>query len=508
MNRARYLSMMAMLLWCSMAVRGQDDFNPESPAEPDAPDIKTALVLTATPSEGGSVSGGGKYSAGEQLYVSATDYSPYVFSHWTDAQGNVISTERVYYFTKGAKVENLTAHFTFAPDSPNEPDDPNTILYHRLTTRAMVGGTASGGGRFRMGTTVTVYAYPDQYFYFSCWTDKDGNVVSTDASFTYTMKAYSDVLTANFVFNPDSPDEPNEAIVRRRVSVQCGEGGGYGGETGRILQGNSITLNAYANTDYDFLGWYLNGELYTTLSSFSYTVGAENADFYAMFKFNPSSPDEPLQPALDLYNFYLMTKNGTPGSQISFPLYLASTVPVGDMTFNLKFPTAMMPSLEDIHVSELAQGYNLSLTPVNDSVFVFSMIGGHTEACTTQFLTFTIDVDENIKPGSSWQVKINQISLTQEDGTTVTAHTRNGRLGVYAWGDASLDGVVDGVDSRLIINDWLGAGNDALDMDVSDIVNDGNLDAQDSRAIINTWLNAPEEENNEDDENPNSPIPD
>ena len=225
------------------------------------------------------------------------------------------------------------------------------------------------------------------------------------------------------------------------------------------------------------------------MPSFSYTVGDDHADFYAYFVFEPSSPSEPLQPALDKYAFYLMTVNGTPGSEMNYPLYLTSTQGLKDITFNLTFPTAMMPDLEDIEVSSEAVGYTTSLTAVNDSVFIFTMIGGTTPAVdATKLLNFRIQVADSIKPGSNWPVKINQISLVQEDGTSVTARTRNGRMGVYEWGDASLDGEVDVTDSRLMTDDFLKVGKEALDMNVSDIINDGVLDILDVRAIIEKWL--------------------
>ena len=61
-------------------------------------------------------------------------------------------------------------------------------------------------------------------------------------------------------------------------------------------------------------------------------------------------------------------------------------------------------------------------------------------------------------------------------------------MGVYEWGDASLDGEVDVTDSRLMTDDFLKVGKEALDMNVSDIINDGVLDILDVRAIIEKWL--------------------
>lgn len=491
MKRIRFLLTAVACLAGYAAAQAQDDFNPTSPSEPGPPTIYSRIVLLRNIDEAGSVSGAGRYAVGSTVNIYAYVNSGYSFINWTDTKGNELSTSTSFGFMNTEQTDTLIANYAFTPGSPSEPSEPSTTLYYRLGLQATQGCSVSGAGRYLAGKSISVSASVETGYDFIAWTNRRGETVSTSRSFSYTMPVDGDTLTANCVFNPDSPTEPNDPILRHTVTATSSDGGYYSGSTGRYLEGSSYTLTAYANSGYEFAGWYLNGELYTNLRSFSYTVGKENMNFYAQFTFNPSSPDEPLQPALDQYNFYLMTVNATPGSTMSYPMFLASTQPVGDMTFNLTFPTAMMPDLEDIVVSELATGYTTSLTALNDSVFIFSMIGGHTDACTTQFLTFNVEVNNSIVPGSSWQVKINQISLTQDDGNTVTARTRNGRMGVYDWGDASLDGVVDGQDSRLIVNDWLGTGTEELDMHIADIVNDGALDGQDTRAIINVWLETP-----------------
>ena len=489
MYTIRYLSILLMLSCFCMASWGQDDtFDPDSPSEPGVPLLKSQLILVAQPSEGGSVSGGGVKLEGTSCKVSASASSGYVFSHWADANGDTLSTARSYTHVKGPKSESLTAYFTFQPGGPAEPSEPSQILYYRLATQATVGGTVSGGGRYQQGTSVTVHANAEAGFVFVNWTDSNGDTLSTEATYKYTMDTHHDTLTAHFLFDPSSPNEPSDPILYKRVTVSGGEGGTVSGG-GRILQGNSTTLTARANSGYTFGGWYLNGELYTQLPSFSYTVGDDYADFYAYFLFDPSSPSEPLQPALDKYAFYLMTVNATPGTEMQYPLYLTSTQGLKDITFNLTFPTAMMPTLENIEVSEHAVGYTTSLSAVNDSVFIFTMIGGTTAAVdATKLLNFKVQVSDSIVPGSSWPVKINQISLVQEDGTSVTARTRNGRMGVYEWGDASMDGEVDVTDSRLVTDDFLEVGKEELDMNISDIINDGTLDVLDIRAIIEKWL--------------------
>lgn len=100
-----------------------------------------------------------------------------------------------------------------------------------------------------------------------------GDVVSTSSRFSYVTQEKKETLTANFRFNPGSPGEPDEPIVRHRVKVECSEGGNFSGTSGLVLTGNSVSLRASANSGYEFLGWYMNGEFYTALPNFTFTMG-------------------------------------------------------------------------------------------------------------------------------------------------------------------------------------------------------------------------------------------
>ena len=64
-----------------------DEFNPENPADPEAIDF-CWLKVSADPSEGAYVSGGGKYRVnGNQVYISTsannTNEYTYTFLYWT-----------------------------------------------------------------------------------------------------------------------------------------------------------------------------------------------------------------------------------------------------------------------------------------------------------------------------------------------------------------------------------------------------------------------------------------
>ena len=465
-------------------------FNPSDPPEPGLPPMR--LELRVSPREAGSVSGGGTYREGTSVALRAYCNTGFVFDRWTDKDGNTVSTSAYFAYTKGEGHEVLTANYTFDPDAPIEPADPATILYYRLSLTQTEGGSVSGGGRYRAGATVTLRAYTNTGFDFDGWYDKDGECVSHSSYFEYTMPEGATTLQGRFIFNPDSPAEPPEPIVKHSVMATAGEGGYTNFSMRRELTGTGITLTAYCNTGYRFDGWYLNGELYTTQPTFSYTIGEENVSFEARFYFDPDSPAEPGMPQTGKYAFTLMNKVTKPGNIVKFPIYLTSLDELGDMTFQLTFPEGLVPSMvaEDIEVSDKATGYTVSASPGDEqNAYVISLIGGSVPDVSTALLTFTINVPEDIATAQNYQVFINQVSVTEGDGNTLTASTRNGRISVYKNGDTNGDDVVNVVDVANTISSILGETPDDYIIEAADTNDDTDINVVDVAGTIDIILN-------------------
>ena len=460
MKKIRLLLIAVMCLVGCITVQAQDDFNPASPSEPGPPTIYSRIVLLKNIGDAGSVSGEGRYVVGNTVTVYAYVNSSYTFRNWTDTKGNILSTSTSFGFVNTEQADTLIANYAFTPGNPSEPSEPSATLYYRLELKATQGCSVSGGGRYLAGKTVSVYAYVESGYNFLGWTNRKGETVSNSTSFSYTVPVDGDTLTANCVFNPDSPAEPSDPILRHNISVTCSDGGYYSGSTGRFLEGSTYTLYAYANSGYDFVGWYLNGELYTNLRTFSYTVGKENLNFYAQFVFNPSSPGEPNMPAISEYTYYLPTVNGKPGTTVKYAINLVNTEIVKDMNIRLTFPAGVVVEPTDYILSDKATGYDITICEAVDTISIieegaklwdFTMIGGTTEPATQALLTFNVFLPDTIDTGHRHQVKINQISMTMEDGTAVTARTRNGLIGIFRTGDANGDNEVDALDASLIL---------------------------------------------------------
>jgi hypothetical protein len=71
------------------------------------------ITLSAEPTEGGTVAGGGNVVHGQMVTVTATAEIGYTFLHWAEG-GDVVSTEANYSFTATAE-RVLVAHFAADP---------------------------------------------------------------------------------------------------------------------------------------------------------------------------------------------------------------------------------------------------------------------------------------------------------------------------------------------------------------------------------------------------------
>ena len=150
----------------------------------------------------------------------------------------------------------------------------------------------------------------------------------------------------------------------------------------------------------------------------------------------------------------------------------------------------------DYTLSDKATGYDVTICEAVDTISIieegaqlwdFTMIGGTTEPATQALLTFDIFLPDTIDTGHRHQVKINQISMTMEDGTAVTARTRNGVIGVFRNGDANGDDAVDALDASLILQyvaHKFGDDNSDFIKEAADTNNGSEVDALDASLVL------------------------
>lgn len=206
----RYIFSILTVVLCSISAWAQDTFNPDSPAEPG---VYYNLTVTASPTEGGSVSPSGKkqYSAGASVNLSAYANSGYVFTGWKQGE-TIISTESYYTYTIPESNSEIVAVFEKEAFNPSSPEDPSVVpLKHTLTLTA----SPAKGGSFNYNSTTSVsegqevelVAYPKNSYVFAGWYQGDQEV-STENPYTFTMGESDLALTAKFSFSPANPGNP------------------------------------------------------------------------------------------------------------------------------------------------------------------------------------------------------------------------------------------------------------------------------------------------------------
>ncbi|MBL9146059.1 MAG: putative Ig domain-containing protein [Verrucomicrobiaceae bacterium] len=144
--------------------------------------VQFNIATSAAPALGGSVTGAGIYNSGSNVTLTATPAVGYVFTHWTNG-ATVVSSNPVYAFPAAASA-TLVAHFAEGVEILTDVSPPGA-------------GLTTGDGSIPSGTSTTLTATANAGFTFLNWTDGLGNIVSTNASYTFTPTA-SDTFIANF----------------------------------------------------------------------------------------------------------------------------------------------------------------------------------------------------------------------------------------------------------------------------------------------------------------------
>ena len=213
------------------------------------------ITVSANPTNGGTVTGGGSYNQGQQCTVSATPATGYTFLRWTE-NGTQVSTNANYTFTVTGN-RNLVAQFQQQNYTISVSANPSN------------GGSVAGGGAYHYGDNCTVIATPANGYTFLRWTE-NGNQVSTNATYTFTVTG-NRTLVAQF---------QQQSYTITATANPTNGGTVTGG--GTFNYGQSCTLTATPATGYTFVRWTKNGMQVSTNATYTFTV-TESAAYVAQF---------------------------------------------------------------------------------------------------------------------------------------------------------------------------------------------------------------------------------
>ncbi len=215
------------------------------------------ITAVAVPEAGGTITGAAAYWLGETCTLQATANQGYTFVDWTE-NGQQVSTEAtlsIYVMESHDMQANFSVN-SYEVSVEVQPEE---------------GGTAAGTGIYDYGTTVTVSAIPNEHFEFVNWTE-DGVMVSNLAEYTFTLNR-SRHLVANFA---------HESFTVSATVLPANAGVIEG--LGNYVYGQTATLIALPNANYEFLEWTENGAFVSNQTSFSFVV-TQNRVFKAYFTY-------------------------------------------------------------------------------------------------------------------------------------------------------------------------------------------------------------------------------
>ncbi len=205
------------------------------------------VSVSANPTVGGTVDGGGNYLFGQTCTVTAESNTGYTFINWTE-NGVQVSSNAIYEFTVIGN-RNLVANFSANPYIIIVAVDPEES------------GTVTGAGGYEYGQTCNLSAIPNIGYHFVNWTENDVQVES-DSIYEFTVTSNRN-LVAHFTRNEYDIDvdvEPGGSVV--------GPGVYYYGDT--------CNLVATPDECYAFVGWYENDVLISAEPEYSFIVEGDH----------------------------------------------------------------------------------------------------------------------------------------------------------------------------------------------------------------------------------------
>lgn len=214
-------------------------------------------------------------------------------------------------------------------ESANVPPTTYTLTY---ASASVAGGTVSGtpvsGSAVAEGSSVVLTATANEGYLFKGWYE-NSDVVSTDASYSFSMPAKNYTLSAvfeeeitSYIFTYESADE---AMGTAESSVRSGA---------KQKTGAALSVKATANEGFDFLGWFEGETSVSSAAEYSFSMPAKDYALTAKFAPTPipthivrySSKDTALGRVVGYANDELFT-SGTAleeGTQISLEANPAS----------------------------------------------------------------------------------------------------------------------------------------------------------------------------------------
>ena len=215
------------------------------------------ITAAASNNDYGSVTGGGTYTYGQSVELTATPAEGYQFDGWNNGY-DIISTDATYTFSANGDID-LTAEFSI-------------IQCAISVASANSHGSVDGGTIVDYHTSVTLTASPSTGYHFAGWFNGE-DLVSEDDEYTF-MATESLSLTAHF-----------EIDVFNISAEAANTHGTVDGESGEYEYNTNVAFVAVPDEGYHFAGWYDGTNKVSDNASYSFHA-SEDISLTAAFEIN------------------------------------------------------------------------------------------------------------------------------------------------------------------------------------------------------------------------------
>jgi hypothetical protein len=197
----------------------------------------------------GTITGAGKYAKNTQATLIAEETnSQYRFNNWTDKDDTVLSSSDTYTFTVNGDI-TINANFLI------NPHFTSTILPDSSYGSVLINSEDWGEGYYKPNTQISVEGLMDEKAYFINWTDDNGDIVSSNNPYTFTITEDTH-LNANYgdCYHITITDSPYGEVDYDEY----------------VIPGNNTTIEAIPNSGYAFIEWQVNSLTVSTDNPYTF----------------------------------------------------------------------------------------------------------------------------------------------------------------------------------------------------------------------------------------------
>ena len=409
-------------------------------------------------------------------------------------------------------VIRLQYDFTRRPDNIRNIDitaNEGLLPYIACSTEDVTGRKDGNGHLYRSYTkssqTVTFTAV-DRYeaFWFKNWTDRGGNIVSTQPALTVNRQK-DQFYTANYEYRGPLLSVADTIYVNN-------EGGSY-------------TVNVRnIGSDYGEMDWYVADSLSTIVHLDGPTDGIDDGTFTFTYEANPTNEQrvdfiEILAPEsyVTLKKIYIIQRNEvvkptdisklgdavyinpvstTAGSVLYLPIRLKNVQTTTAYSFDLLLPEFAKIATDDRgnYCYELSNRHNGHTATINynasKGVYSFAVLSLESKEIRDNdgvVWNLKVKVADDVALGD-YAIKIQNAKYALISGSAkVTMPETISKLTIadYIKGDVNSDGEVDIADAVCVVNSVVGKSTPVFNANAADVNADGDIDIADAVSIVN-----------------------